>query len=105
MKIEARKLRIEQQELLRQQIIWLRLEKKTFCEIGQLLSIQPDTAGCLYKCYQVEGNFAIVAKKRGPKNKLGRLHAIQQQKVIETMKPHARSLQSGLCPLPAPLEL
>ncbi|AOM39256.1 IS630 family transposase [Xenorhabdus hominickii] len=88
MKTDARKLTIEQLELLRQQAIRFRQEKKTFREIGQLLKIHPDTAGRWFKRYQAEGNTAIVAKKRGPKNKVGRLNAIQQQKVIEAIRNH-----------------
>ncbi len=36
MKIDTRKLRIEQQELLRQQAVQLRLQGKSFKEIGGL---------------------------------------------------------------------
>ncbi|MDE9433327.1 helix-turn-helix domain-containing protein [Xenorhabdus bovienii] len=86
MKKDARKLTSEQQEWLRQQAIRLRLEKKSFREIGQLLNIHPDTAGRWLKRYQTEGNAVLAVKKLGPKNKMGRLNVIQQQKVVEAIR-------------------
>ncbi|NHB88531.1 IS630 family transposase [Photorhabdus tasmaniensis] len=89
MKTDARKLTTEQQALLRQQAIRLRWEKNmTFREIGQILNIHPDTAGRWFKRYQTEGQAVLTIKKRGPKNKVGRLNAIQQQKVIEAIRDH-----------------
>uniref|UniRef100_UPI000A4830C7 helix-turn-helix domain-containing protein n=1 Tax=Marinobacterium profundum TaxID=1714300 RepID=UPI000A4830C7 len=52
MNTDARKLSTEQQELLRQQAIRLRLEGKTFREIGQLLNVHPDTVGRWYQRYE-----------------------------------------------------
>ncbi|WP_445083921.1 helix-turn-helix domain-containing protein [Candidatus Vondammii sp. HM_W22] len=45
MRIGARKLGTEQQELLRQQAVQLRLQGKSFKEIGGLLNVHPNTAG------------------------------------------------------------
>ena len=88
MKTDARKLTTEQQELLRQQAIRLRLENKTFREIGRLLNVHPDTVGRWFKRYEAGGKAALAVQKRGPKNKPGRLNAVQQQKVIEAIRDH-----------------
>ena len=86
MKIDARKLSTEQQELLRQQAIRLRQEGKSFKEIGTLLDVHPDTAGRWYKRYLAGGESALAVGKRGPKNKARRLTEAQEQRVIAAVR-------------------
>jgi len=86
MKIDARKLSTEQQELLRQQAIRLRLEGHSFKEIGSLLNVHPDTVGRWYKRYQAGGKAALAVGKRGPKNKPRRLTEAQEQRVIASIR-------------------
>jgi transposase len=86
MNTDARKLSTEQQELLRQQAIRLRLKGKTFREIGQLLNVHPDTVGRWYQRYEAGGKAALTVQKRGPKNKPRRLTEAQEQRVIEAVK-------------------
>jgi transposase len=86
MNTDARKLSTEQQELLRQQAIRLRLKGKTFREIGQLLNVHPDTVGRWYQRYEAGGKAALAVQKRGPKNKPRRLTDAQEKTVIEAIQ-------------------
>jgi transposase len=86
MNTDARKLKPEQQELLRQKAIRLRKKGKTFREIGQLLDVHPDTVGRWYRSYETGGTSAIAVQKRGPKNKPRRLTEQQEQQVMEMIR-------------------
>ncbi len=74
MKVDASKLSTEQQELLRQQAVQLRLQGKSFKETGGLLNVHPNTAGQWYKRYRAGGKEILAIAKRGPKNAHRRLH-------------------------------
>ena len=86
MKIDARKLSTEQQELLRQQAVQLRLQGKSLKDIGALLNVHPNTVGQWYKRYQAGGKEALAVRKRGPKNKPRRLTEAQEKVVIEAIR-------------------
>ncbi len=77
MKIDVRKLRIEQQELLRQQAVQFCLQRKGLRKCG-LLNVHPNTVGQWYKHYRVGGKEVLAIAKRGPKNAPRRL--IEAQK-------------------------
>lgn len=85
MKVDARKLTPEQQEQLRFKAIQLRDKGRTLQEIGQLLSVHPDTVGRWYKRYKTGGSIAISVQKRGPKNKPRRLTPQQEVAIINAV--------------------
>ncbi len=85
MKTDARKLSTEQQELLRQQAVQLRLQGKSFKSIGALLNVHPNTVGQWYKRYRDGGKDALLVEKRGPKKPPRRLSEAQEQRVIEAI--------------------
>ena len=63
MKTDARKLGTEQQELLRQQAVQLRLQGKSFKSIGALLNVHPNTVGQWYKRYRDGGKDALLVER------------------------------------------
>lgn len=64
-KIDARKLKTEAQQLLRNQIIHLRKAGKTYKEISEIAGIHTSTACQLYNAYERGGRDAVKIKNRG----------------------------------------
>lgn len=64
-KIDARKLKTEAQQLLRDQVIRLRKAGKTYKEISEIVGIHISTACQFYKAYERGGRNAVKIKKRG----------------------------------------
>ncbi len=64
-KIDARKLKTEAQQLVRNQVIRLRKAGKTYKEISEIVGIHISTACQFYKNYENGGRNAIKIKKRG----------------------------------------
>jgi transposase len=81
-KIDARKLKPEAQQLLRNQVIRLRKAGKTYKQISEIVGIYPSTACTYYKAYEKGGHSAIKLKKRGrPKGSCRTLDAEQEKRL------------------------
>jgi transposase len=81
-KIDARKLKTEAQQLIRNQVIRLRKSGKTYKEISEIVGIQTSTACQLYKAYEKGGRNAIKIKKRGrPKGSCRTLNSEQEKRL------------------------
>ena len=81
-KIDARKLKTEAQQLIRNQVIHLRKAGKTYKEISEIVGINISTACTLYKAYEAGGRNAIKIKKRGrPKGSCRTLDPEQEKRL------------------------
>ena len=81
-KIDARKLKTEAQQLLRNQVIRLRKAGKTYKEISEILGIHTSTACQFYKAYEKGGRKAVKIKKRGrPKGSCRTLDPEQEKRL------------------------
>jgi hypothetical protein len=80
-KIDARKLKIEAQQLIRNQVIRLRKSGKTYIDISEIVGIQASTACQFYKAYEIGGHNAMKIKKRGRPKGTG-YHAGRYQRDI-----------------------
>jgi len=82
-KIDARKLKTEAQQLLRNQVIRLRKAGKTYKEIGEIVGIHHTTACQLYKAYERGGRNAVKIKKRGRPTGSCRTLEPEQEKMLK----------------------
>ena len=81
-KIDARKLKTEAQQLLRNQVIRLRKAGKTYREISEIVGINISTACQFYKAYEKGGRNAVKIKKRGrPKGSCRTLDPEQENRL------------------------
>jgi len=81
-KIDARKLKTEAQQLLRNQVIRLRKAGKTYKEIAEIVGIHTSTACQFYKNYEKGGHTAVKIKKRGrPKGSCRTLEPEQENRL------------------------
>jgi len=81
-KIDARKLKTEAQQLIRNQVIRLRKAGKTYKEISEIVGIHVSTACTFYKTYESGGRKAIKIKKRGrPKGSCRTLDPEQEKRL------------------------
>ena len=81
-KIDARKLKAEAQQLLRNQVIRLRKAGKTYKQISEIVGIYPSTACSFYKAYEKGGHKAVKIKKRGrPKGSCRTLDTEQEKRL------------------------
>ena len=82
-KTDARKLKTEAQQVLRNQVIRLRETGKTYKEIGEIVGIHHVSACHLYKAYEKGGSKAIKIKKRGRKKGSFRTLEPEQEKRLK----------------------
>jgi transposase len=82
-KIDARKLKTEAQQLLRNQVIRLRKAGKPYKEISKLVGIHYATACKFYKAYERGGSAAVKIKKRGREEGGCRTLAQDQEKELK----------------------
>lgn len=82
-KIDARKLKTEAQQLLREQIVRLRKKGKTYNEIGETVGVHYATACRIFKAYERGGKSAIRIKKRGPEFGSSRTLKPEQEKQLQ----------------------
>lgn len=82
-KIDARKLKTEAQQLLRNQVIRLRKAGKPYKEIGKIVGIHYATACKIYKSYERGGSAAVKIKKRGREEGGCRTLAPEQEKQLK----------------------
>ena len=82
-KTDARKLKTEAQQVLRNQVIRLRKAGKTYKEIGEIVGIHHVSACHLYKTYEKGGSKAIKIKKRGRKKDSFRTLEPEQEKRLK----------------------
>ncbi len=82
-KIDARKLKTDAQQLLRNQVIRLRKSGKTFNEISEIVGIHRGTACRLYKVYERGGKAAVKIKKRGREEGSYRTLEAEQEKQLK----------------------
>lgn len=82
-KIDARKLKPEIQQYLRQQVIRLRKAGNTYKQISQIVGIHPTNACKLYKAYEANGAKAIQGRKRGRKVGSCRTLSKEQEKRLQ----------------------
>ena len=82
-KTDARKLKTEAQQVLRNQVIRLRETGKTYKEIGEIVGIHHVSAFHLYKAYEKGGSKAIKIKKRGRKKDSFRTLEPEQEKRLK----------------------
>ena len=81
-KIDARKLKTEAQQLLRNQVVRLRKAGKTYKEISEIAGIHISTACQFYKAYKKDGLNALKIKKRGrPKGSCRTLSPEQENRL------------------------
>lgn len=82
-KTDARKLKPEIQQYLRQQVIRLRKAGNTYKQISQIVGIHPTNACKLYKAYEANGAKAIQGRKRGRKVGSCRTLSKEQEKRLQ----------------------
>jgi transposase len=88
-KIDARKLKKEAQQLLRNQVIRLRKAGKTYKEISQIVGVHTSTACQFYKAYEKGGANAVKIKKRGrPKGSCRTLDPDQEKRLKKAITDH-----------------
>jgi len=82
-KIDARKLKTDAQQLLRNQVIRLHKAGKTYKEISKIVGIHLSTACKFYKAYERGGCSAVKIKKRGRQKGSGRTLSPEQEKELK----------------------
>jgi len=99
-KIDARKLPVDVQQQLRNQVIRLRKAGRKYPEIGEIVGIHKTTACTIYKKYEREGRSAIRIKKRGIKvgthRTLTKSQETEIQKMIVDKSPEQLKLSFAL---------
>ncbi len=84
-KPDARYLKLEIQEYLRQQAIRLRQQGKTFISIGEYLGVHRNTVASWWKQYQQRGENALQQYVRGRQVGVGRTLSEHEEIVVQRM--------------------
>ena len=99
-KLDARYLKLEIQEYLRQQAIRLRQQGKTFVRIGEYLGVHRNTVAQWWKQYEQRGENALQQDVRGRQIGKGRTlsehEEIVVQRVLKEQFPDEMRIDSAL---------
>jgi transposase len=97
---DARYLKIETQEYLRQQAIRLRKQGKTFLDIAEFLGVHRNTVSHWWHLYKRDGDLALNQEQRGREAGAGRhlseAQEIELQDLILENFPHELEIDSAL---------